>query len=88
MNEVKSSMNRDDKVEVPKWIPLIMWPEYFPWPSISSLRFLVNNAYQKNFRDVFKKVNGRILIDSKAFWDWADKQDQSNRQHETVPDNN
>ena len=64
-------------LEIPtRLIPLTAWPRYYPWPSIPGLRFLVQHAQRKKFLPVFKKLNGRILIDETAFFLWAEATDE------------
>lgn len=54
-----------------KLIPLTKWNDFHLWPPTGGLRHLVANAKSKKFEKVFVKVSGRILIDERAFFEWA-----------------
>ncbi len=56
-------------------IPLTKWNDFHIWPTIGGLRHLVANAKRKNFEGVVVKANGRVLIDERAFMEWAKSQE-------------
>ena len=55
---------------IPPFVPLTMWPDYFPWPSVSALRALVFRQDTNGFAPCVRKVGKRVLIDTQAFLDW------------------
>lgn len=48
----------------------------YPWPSESALRAIIlDEAWgKKMFKNVFKRVNRRVLVDEEAFWKAIDAQ--------------
>jgi len=57
-------------------ILLTDWPKFHPWPNISSLRHLVLHAQHNGFDQVMSRVGDRIVLDERAFFQWALKQKQ------------
>ena len=49
------------------------WPKYHPWPPIGGLRHLIFNAKKLGFEKVFKRVNRRILIDERKFFEFVEE---------------
>lgn len=59
-----------------RFIPLTKWPEFHSWPPIGGLRHLVFNSKMNGFSKCLVRVGRRILIDEKAFFEWARKKGQ------------
>lgn len=54
-----------------RFIPVTLWPEYHPWPSVAGLRWLAFNASRNGFAPVICRAAGRVLIDEQAFFAWV-----------------
>lgn len=52
-------------------IPVSDWPEHHAWPPVGGLRHLIFNAKSNGFDKVIRRIGRRVLIDEKAFFDWA-----------------
>jgi len=55
-----------------RYIPMQMWNQFHPWPSVAGLRALVGKKHKNGFHTVIVKVGKRIVIDEKAFFDWME----------------
>jgi hypothetical protein len=55
-----------------RYIPMQMWNQFHPWPSVAGLRALVAKRKKNGFNKVYVKVGKRIVIDEKAFFDWME----------------
>jgi len=62
-------------------IPLTKWPDYHEYPSIAGLRHLVFTM-PPGFSEVIRRVNGRILIDEEAWFNFVDNQNEEAKHHE------
>lgn len=51
-------------------IPLTMWNEYYPDPSIPALRMLVFRKDENGFDEVISRRGNRILIKENAYFKW------------------
>jgi hypothetical protein len=56
------------KAPYPRFVPIPRWQDYFDWPPPGGLRHLRFNADRNGFRDAFKKVGSRVLVDTEEFW--------------------
>jgi hypothetical protein len=55
-------------------IPVGMWPQYHPWPSVNGLRFLIFNEHSNGFHQCVLRIGRRVLIDEEQFLHWARNQ--------------
>ena len=60
-------------------IPLTKWSQFHLWPPIGGLRHLVFYAETNGFWQCIKRAGKRILIDEKAFFEWVDRQNPSQK---------
>jgi hypothetical protein len=58
-------------------IPVTKWSEYHLWPTIAGLRYYVFNEKTNGFSVVLRRVGRRVLIDEKAFFEWASKNNET-----------
>lgn len=56
-----------------RYIPLVKWPDYHPWPSVAGLRYLVQNAHRNGFCSVIIKAGSRVILKEKAFFSWLEE---------------
>lgn len=54
-------------------IPVTKWSEYHSWPTQAGLRYHIFNEKTNGFSHVLRRVGRRVLIDEKAFFEWASK---------------
>lgn len=54
-------------------IPVTKWNDYHDWPPIGGLRSLIFNEHRNGFNKVVRRVNRRVLIDEKAFFEWIEE---------------
>lgn len=73
--EEKISIKNIEIYKPKKLIQLTKWNQHHEYPSISSLRNLVFTM-PKGFEKVVKRVNGRILIDEAAWFEFVEKSTQ------------
>ena len=66
----KSNLNK-------RLIPVTQWNEHHLWPPVGGLRYLIFNADKNGFDSVIVRVNKRVLIDEKAFFDWVETQKEN-----------
>lgn len=57
----------------PRLIPVRKWPDYHPWPSEAGLRNRIFYASENGFDRVIVRVDGRVLIDEDAFFQWVEE---------------
>lgn len=57
--------------QTPHLIPLTIWNNYHSWPPIGGLRHLVFHADTNGFHKVVCRIGRRVLINEKAFFEWA-----------------
>lgn len=57
-----------------RYIPLTRWPDYHPYPSVSSLRSLVFHSDTNGFDKVIRRIGKRILLDEAAWFEWVEAQ--------------
>jgi hypothetical protein len=68
MSNIKNTSDDQLKVrEETKFIPLVDWPKYHPWPPIGGLRHLAFFRKTNGFHNVFVKIGRRILVDEAEF---------------------
>jgi hypothetical protein len=68
MSDIKDSPDDQLKThERTKFIPLVDWPKYHPWPPIGGLRHLAFFRKTNGFSNVFVKIGRRILVDEAGF---------------------
>jgi len=56
-------------------IPVTDWNRFHAWPPQGGLRHLIFYAKSNGFDRVVRKIGRRVLIDEKAFFQWADRHD-------------
>jgi len=56
---------------VSRLIPVGIWPRIHPWPSKGGLRHLIFHSAKNGFDRAIVRCGRRVLIDEKAFFDWA-----------------
>ena len=71
------------EVYTTRLIPLVDWPKYHPWPPIGGLRHMVFHAKKTGFSKVIKKVNRRILIDEREFFEFIRKRTRNHPRYLT-----
>lgn len=54
-------------------IPVTEWNKHHPWPREGGLRHLIFFHKTNGFSNVVRRVGGRVLIDEKAFFSWAQR---------------
>ncbi len=68
MLKIEDTPNNLPKIqEATKFIPLVDWPKYHPWPPIGGLRHLAFFRKTNGFHNVFVKIGRRILVDEAEF---------------------
>lgn len=55
-------------------IPVSEWNKRHPWPPVGGLRHLIFFAKNNGFDKVVRRIGRRVLIDEKAFFQWAEDQ--------------
>lgn len=70
-NRRETMTSTNNSAQSTRLIPLVRWPEFHPYPSISSLRWMVFHAQSSGFEAVIKRVGRKVLIDEQAFFDWV-----------------
>lgn len=65
-----------------RFIELTKWNAYHDWPTVKGLRRMREFQEEKNCQSVFKKVNGRVLVDENAFFEWVKSTDTYGVRHE------
>ena len=60
-------------------IPPNKWNDYYVWPPIGGLRYLIFNAETNGFdeHEVIKRRGRNVLIDEEKFFEWLDDQQQN-----------
>jgi hypothetical protein len=59
-----------------KLIPVTKWNEFYEWPPQGGMRHLIFNAKNNGFKDAFKRVGRRVLVDSQRFWEIVEEQNK------------
>ena len=59
-------------------IPVPRWNEHFDWPPPGGLRHLIFHAESNGFKDAFKRVGRRVLVDAEKFWEIVNEQGDGN----------
>ena len=49
-------------------IPIPQWRSHHPWPPAGGLRHLRFNCEHNGFKDAFKKIGARVLVDEAEFF--------------------
>jgi hypothetical protein len=62
----------EEKIAMGRFLYLNEWP--YCWPTKCNFREFVYKSPENGFDKVYKKVNGRILIDEDAFIEWEKEQ--------------
>jgi hypothetical protein len=75
---ISSSLKKPSNQATQRFIPLVDWPKYHPWPPIGGLRHLVFHSASNGFRRVYKKCGRRILIDEQKFFEFLEQKNQEN----------
>ena len=50
------------------------WSKTHAWPPKGGLRWLIFNARHNGFDKVIRRIGRRVLIDERAFFEWASRQ--------------
>ena len=66
-------MKTEQQVQTNRLIPVTRWNDYYPFPTIGSLRALVFNASKNGFNKVIRKIGGRIVLDERQFFLWVEE---------------
>ena len=69
-----------DKEKKSREIPLTMWNEYYPDPSVPALRMLVFRSSENGFDEVITRRGKRILIKEDAYFEWKEKHQKGNKE--------
>lgn len=59
-------------------IPVTLWNKYHIYPTIPGLRHLIFTC-PKGFEKVVKKVNGRVLIDENAWFNFVEEENSRSK---------
>lgn len=59
-----------------KLIPVPKWNEHHDWPPIGGLRHLIFHADTNGFKDAFRRVGRRVLIDEEKFFECVERQNK------------
>ena len=68
-------MTNDTKT---RYIPVPQWAEYYPWPSVTGLRALIQYRAKNGFDKAVVKIGKRVLIDEQQFLLWVEKRNKFN----------
>ncbi len=52
-------------------IPVPVWPDFHPWPTVGGLRYLIHHAKDNGIDQCLVRVGRRVLIDEVKFFEWA-----------------
>lgn len=58
-------------------IPVTMWNDYYPDPSVPALRMLIFRRKENGFDKVITRRGKRILIKEKEYFEWKKAQEQA-----------
>lgn len=53
-------------------IPVSKWNEFYPYPTVKSLRQIIFRRKKNGFEKVLRKVGGRLYICEKDYFEWVD----------------
>lgn len=67
------------EIQKTRLIPVPSWNEFHAWPPQGGMRHLIFHADKNGFRDAFKRVGRRILVDECAFFRCVEKQQKHGR---------
>ncbi len=75
----KGDEKRNDHFESPQILTVRQFCTRFPWPSESAMRSYIYRAKELGFSEAFIRVNRRVLINSRKFFEIIDQhQSRSN----------
>lgn len=60
--------------ELDRLILVTRWKDYYDYPSVNSLRWLIFNETANGFNKVVRRIGSRVLIKERAFFDWVEEQ--------------
>lgn len=69
----QKKLNEKGQGQEERYIPLVKWPDFHPWPSVAGLRYLVQNAHRNGFCSVIIKAGSRVILREKAFFSWLEE---------------
>ena len=58
-------------------IPVTKWNDHHEWPPQGGLRHLIFHAKTNGFDRVIKRAGRRVLISEQAFFDWVERQSET-----------
>ena len=58
--------------QTPELIPVSRWNDFFPYPSVGSLRQYIFYAHQNGFNKVLRRLGKRLYIKVSAFNEWVE----------------
>jgi len=60
--------------QIDRLIPVTKWNDYYDFPTVSGLRWLIYNEHSNGFDQVVRRVGSRVCVKEKAFFDWTEEQ--------------
>ena len=62
--------------QVPRYIPVTKWNDYYDWPPIGGLRHIIFNASTNGFSPSIKRVGRSVLMDAPKFWEIVEQKNE------------
>lgn len=70
--ELKENIKNTDSKEIPPYVLVTEWENYFSYPTLNGLRALIFHAEKNGFDKVIRRLP-RIAICIKAYYDWIEE---------------
>lgn len=71
-NSEEKQPREDLKKDAMGLIPVSKWNEFYPYPTVKSLRQIIFRKEQNGFGKVLRKIDGRLYICVKDFDEWVE----------------
>lgn len=55
-------------------IPVTKWNEYYEFPTVPGLRWLIFNEKENGFSRCVRRIGRRVAIDEAEYFRWVDEQ--------------
>jgi len=76
INDCENSEEKQSEKELKKdtmgLIPVSKWNEFYPYPTVKSLRQIIFRKKKNGFDKVLRKIDGRLYICVKDFNEWIE----------------
>jgi hypothetical protein len=66
--------NLGTEQQIDRLIPVTKWNDYYDYPTLNSLRWLIYNEQSNGFHEVVRRVGSRVMLKENAFFEWVEKQ--------------